>query len=244
MTLPGLLTLYRALYRALGLALILGAALPALAETPPAQSHEAIRTAVREFLLAREISPGAEMEVWVNDLDPRLRLAACERPLEVFLPPSAPPAGRVTAGVRCTGASRWSLYVPARVRWLDEVVVAARELTRGSRIDAASLSLERRDLARLPRGYFLTAGEAAGLVPDRTVARGTVLHPGLLDTPLAVRRGGLVNIVARVAGAEIRMKGKALDAGAMGARIRVENLSSGRELEARVVSAATVRVDI
>jgi flagella basal body P-ring formation protein FlgA len=230
--------------RALGLGLLLLLPLTVLAEPAPSQSHEAIRAAVRNFLLSRDASPGAEMEVWVNDLDPRLRLAACAEPLEVFLPPSAPPAGRVTAGVRCNGTTRWSLYVPARVRWLDEVVVAARELPRGQRIDPASLTLERRDLARLPRGYLLTLDQATGLVPDRTVTQGTVLHPGLLDIPLAVRRGALVNIVARVAGAEVRMKGKALDAGPLGARIRVENLSSGRELEARVVSDATVRVDI
>ena len=96
-----------ALTRALAGALLLGLALPGAAGDAY-QSHAAIRPAVRDFLLQRDASPGAEIEVQVDDLDPRLRLAACERPLEVFLPPSAPPAGRVKK--RMWGVRGWQSH--------------------------------------------------------------------------------------------------------------------------------------
>jgi flagella basal body P-ring formation protein FlgA len=214
------------------------------AVTGPFQTHESIRNEVRAFLLKRNRSAGSDMEVQVNSLDPRLRLALCDRPLEVFLPPSAPAVGRVTTGVRCTGKRPWSLYLPSRVSLFAQVVVARRDLARGKPIPRAALTLERRDLARQRRGYFLQIDEVAGKEAHRRVGRGAVLNPGLVQDPPAVHRGAIVSIVARISGIEARMKGKALAEGTLGQRIRVENLSSGRELEARVVSAGTVRVDI
>jgi len=218
----------------------------AAASAPPDayQSPESIRDLVKQHLIDRVESRDAESEVTVDDLDPRLRLSRCDRPLEAFLPPSAPEAGRVTVGVRCRGSAPWSLYVPSRVRLLQEVVVARRELERGEMIQAGDLTLETRDLARLHRGYVLDPDKAVGLTPQRTIRRGRVVTPSLLRVPNAIDRGAQVNIVAWIGGIEARMKGEALGDGARGERIRVKNLSSGKELEGRIVSSGVVRVDL
>ncbi len=236
-------------YRCIALvcsALLLGAAtLPAAAGADARlQPHDDIRETVRAFLLERAQRPGAEIEIEIGRLDPRLRLGRCARALEAYLPPSGRTLGRVTIGVRCDGDSPWSLYVPAQVQAFAPVVVAARQLERGSTLGRGDLRLERRDLGRLHRGYFLDPARVVGKSADQVVRRGRTLDPGMLSAATTIRRGEQVNIVASLGGIEARMRGKALSPGAVGELIRVENLSSGKELQARIVSAGTVAVDI
>lgn len=208
------------------------------------QSLTELRELVRQFLQDANGGGSAEPEIEVSTIDNRLRLNHCERALETYLPPSGNKAGRVTVGVRCTGASPWSLYVPAQVRLLDQVVVVKQDLTRGTLLGAEDVELQQRDLASLTRGYLLKLDEAVGRTLDRPVRRGQVLAPAQLETPNQIKRGEKVSIIASIGGIEARMQGKALARGNPGERIKVLNLSSGKELEARVISAGTVRVDI
>ncbi len=210
----------------------------------PAQSHASIRDAAREYLAQLHTQSSAEVEIEVNRLDRRLRLSRCDQPIEAFAAPSRRSSGRVSVGVRCGGGKPWSLYLPARVSLFEQVVVAAREIPRGSRLQAADLRLERQDLARLGRGYFLHPEELMGKQAHRRIAVGRILTPGQVKTPPAVTRGSRVSIVAHVGGIEASMPGTALANGKAGERIRIENLITERELEARVISAGVVRVDI
>ncbi len=230
----------------LGLLLVGMLALPSIqaASTGPQQSHASIRETVKRFLLSQAPNGTGKVEIEVRRLDTRLRLARCDQPLETRLPPSGRKTGRVTVGVRCNGTSPWSLYVPARVVLLAEVVVVQRALRRGQRIDESDLALEEHDLARQHRAYFTRIEDVAGKIADRAMQTGRILHPALLDDPLAIERGSRVNIIARIGGIQASMRGQALDNGSLGERIRIRNLDSKRELEARVVSAGTVRVDI
>lgn len=229
-------------------ALILGllSISPLWASEQTIQSRESIREHVRQFLLQRAtVGAGShEVVIKVNAMDARLRLSLCDKPLEAFLPPSARASGRVTVGVRCTGSKPWSLYVPAGIQQFDQVVVAKRHIKRGGLVTRADLTLERQDLTRLRRGYFLHPDDVLGLIAERGIRHGTTLTPHLLEQPMAVKRGARVVIIARIGGIEARMKGKSLDNGSLGEQVRVKNLSSKKELEARVISAGLVRVDI
>jgi flagella basal body P-ring formation protein FlgA len=215
-----------------------------LAEKSAMQAHSAIREAAHHFLAQQNADTSGEIAIEVNRLDPRLRLSRCDQALEAFLPAAGKTIGRVTVGVRCNGSSPWSLYLPARVQRFDDVVIANRKLTRGQAIQAGDLRLERRDVSRLRRGYFQHIARAAGKIAERDVARGKVLSPSQIRMPDAITRGSEVSIVANIGGIQARMKGRALRNGVLGERIPVKNISSNRELEARIISAGTVRVDI
>jgi flagella basal body P-ring formation protein FlgA len=208
------------------------------------QSHSSIRDAARNFLLQRSASTSGSVEVDVKRLDARLRLQRCDRALEAFLPASGKTSGRVTVGVRCNGGKPWSLYLPARVKRLETVVIAKHELMRGQPLRRSDLTLEQHDVGRLRRGYFVDLQRVIGQIPERNLPRGRVLSPKQLKAPDAIARGSEVSIVASIHGIQARMKGLALDNGALGERIRVKNLSSNKELEARITSAGTVQVDI
>ncbi len=206
------------------------------------QSHEAMREAAATFL-ARQTSGGAiAPRISVSRPDPRLRLAACDRPLETFLPAGARPAGNVAVGVRCNGVRRWTIYLPASVREYREVVVLTRPMPRGAKLGASDVRLEVRDTTGLYDGYQRDPKRVVGMLTRRSLAAGSVLTERAVEAPRLVRRGQQVVMVARAGGLEVRSAGNALSDGAEGDTVRVRNMRSERVVEALVTAPGTVVV--
>lgn len=222
--------------------LAMGSAM-ALAATP-SQSHESILEAARQHVLDQSDRYPSPPEVQTDRLDSRLRLAACDIPLETFSPPNNRQTARVTVGVRCTGTKNWTLYVPVTVIIMADVVTAAKELRRGRILTAQDLVIEQRDIARLHRGYLANLKEAIGKQVKYNIRRGQVITPAKVASPKAVKRNSRVTIVAQNPAIQVRMKGTALESGAVGDRIRVRNNSSKRELEAEVLAQGIVQVTL
>ncbi len=209
-----------------------------------AQSHDSIREAARRHVLEKTAGYSVPPTVSVGRLDSRLRLQACDKPLETFSPPAGRSLGRITVGVRCSGTKPWSLYVPVTVAIITDVVVAARDLSRGAILTSKDLELVAQDITRLHRGFMERPGQAIGKTLKRNLRRGQVLTPNQIAAPLAIKKGSRVAIVASSGAIQVRMQGKALGNGATGERIRVQNLSSKKEIEATVISPGVVRVSM
>jgi flagella basal body P-ring formation protein FlgA len=208
------------------------------------QSHNSIREAARQHILEHSEEYPAPPDVQAGHLDNRLRLAACGQPLQTFSPPGKRLLGKVTVGVRCDGDKPWTLYVPLNVSVMSQVVVAKTELTRGSTVTREDVKLEKRDIARLHRGYLESLDKAIGKTVKYSVRSNQVVTPSRIDSPLAVKRNGRVTILAANSSVQVRMTGTALENGSIGQRIRVKNRSSERELEARVVGQGIVQVTL
>lgn len=222
-------------------AVLLGLAGPAIGAQ--LQDHASIKQAAESFIAdVVRSSHGAEATVRAGSLDSRLRLARCDIPLEAFQPGGSRALGNTTIGVRCTGSTSWTLYVPVSVSLFGEVVVAARPLTRATLLTAADLKLARRDLAQLHNGYFDTIDQAIGMQAGRNIAVDTAISTVLVKEPLAVKRGQRVNLVALAGGLEVRMAGEAMSDGTTGQRIKVRNLRSKRVVDGIVKSATTIQV--
>lgn len=207
------------------------------------QSHASIRQTAEHFISESvEASHGMPPAVSTSALDSRLRLSQCELPLEAFQPTGGKLLGNTTVGVRCTGGNPWTLYVPVKASLFDNVVVAARPLTRDSILGADDMKLERRDLAQLHTGYFTDAAELTGMKITRSVAMNATLTTTQVREPLAVKRGQRVNLIAAKGGIEVRMNGEAMADGAAGDRIKVRNLSSKRVIDGIVESGSTIQV--
>ena len=65
---------------------------------------------VEDYLATGQIE--GRYEIQVNNLDPRLRLAQCDKELTATLESPAQPMGRVTVRVRCEGSSPWTIFCP------------------------------------------------------------------------------------------------------------------------------------
>lgn len=206
------------------------------------QPLESIREAVQLFLEKSVAAGQGETEVTVGQLDRRLRLARCAKPLDTSLPATVEPLGNITVSVSCEGPKPWSLLVQATVARFVEVVVAARPLARNLPLDADAIRLARVDVSQLRGGYYASEEEVAGQLMRRSVRAGTVLTNTMLKPPLLIKRGEKVIIHAKSGPIQVRMEGLALQAGALGEVIEVKNLSSSQVIEAVVVSPGVVRV--
>ena len=101
------------------------------------------------------LAPGAmRVEIEPGRLDPRLRLAPCER-IEPYLPPGARAWGRSRVGLRCVqGPTPWNVYLPVTVKVFAPAWVAASALPAGSELQP--------EHAAPGRGRLGRHGHAAG----------------------------------------------------------------------------------
>lgn len=217
---------------------------PANAADLAFQSHESIQSAAVEHLRGMTSAGDADsLTITAGNMDPRLRLPRCGMPLEAFLPPAARVTGHTSVGVRCSGNKPWTLYVSVRVSIARTVLVSRTNLPRDHQISASDLEPRLLEL-RSAREFFETTEALVGQVTRRPVAAGTAISADLVKVPVAVRRGDSVIVVAQTNGIAVRMPGKAAETGAVGARIRVENLRSGRLIDALVTAPGEVSVTL
>ena len=221
------------------------AAVPLAAGAAGTQPLAEIRAAARAHVARLYAAEGAvRHEIAVQRLDPRLRLARCDRPLQTFDPPGARRHGNTVVGVRCPGSSPWTVYVPVRVALIRPVVVTRRPVPRGAVLTRADLALRERDTATLPLGYLTRIEAAVGQRARRALPAGAVVAPGALERTPVVRRGQRVILLARTGVIEVRVAAVALADAAAGERVSVRNLRSRRVVEGVAVREGVVRVTL
>jgi flagella basal body P-ring formation protein FlgA len=206
------------------------------------QSHSSIREAAERHALDTAQSLPGTPQVKVGSLDSRLKLSACDQPLEAYESPNGLTGGRGVVGVRCNGSKPWKIYVPVHVALLEQVVINRRPLVRGQTITAGDVLLDEVDTSGLHQAFFTRISDVVGLRSKRAVNAGSTLHAGMLERARLVRRGSQVQILALADGLQVRMRGKALADGGRGDRIRVKNLNSGRVITGTVAAAGVIEV--
>ncbi|MBK1726928.1 flagellar basal body P-ring formation chaperone FlgA [Halorhodospira neutriphila] len=225
---------------ALLLLLLIGSA---AAADRPRQSPEALEAAAEAFLEEALAEAYEEVEVTARGLDGRLSLRPCNAPLEAFIPHGRDPLRASTVGVRCTGEAPWTVYVRTEIEARSSVLVAARPLQRGARLRRSDVSAAMRDVRRIHGQWYTDPQEVVGQQVRRRLRQGEPLTASQLEAPVLVERGERVLIEAgRGAAIRITSRGRALDDGRQGERVRVENLDSGQEIEGRVIGEGRVRV--
>lgn len=233
----------KSVYRfTIGLALF--STVASAADKPQYQSLQSIRNAAEAFLQVQNQDQDGEIDIIVNNLDRRLRLRQCSQPLQGFLSPGSQNIGRTSVGVRCEDEHPWSIYVTAKVDIRKPVVVTIHAIPRGIPIRAEDLTLEPHNIADLRLGYLESMEQAIGNVPKQNIAAGRILTRQTIAAPKIVHRGELVTILSENPNFSIRMAGKALADGSKGNRIRVENTSSKRIIEAEITGPGIVSVSL
>jgi flagella basal body P-ring formation protein FlgA len=228
----------------IGLAVLLAASLGTGAASDEIQDLDAIRQAVESFV-ATQTPPGpGTRTIEVDNLDSRLRLQACTAGMQTSFPPGGRSGGNRTVGVSCPGPKPWTIYVSVRISYRGDVLVAARSLPRGSAVGASDLVVQERDLQGGPFGYLTQTEQAVGMRTTRAVRAGMPIAEGILEEVPVVTRGQKVWMVAESANLKVRMVGTALQDGAVGDRVRVENASSKKVVEGIVAQNGIVRISL
>jgi flagellar basal body P-ring formation protein FlgA len=184
---------------------------------------------VQQFTLdaARHQSPAHRIEVQVGGLDPRLRLATCER-AEPYLAGVTRLWGPSRVGLRCVqGPTRWNVFVPITVRVFGPAAVATAPLPAGSVVALQDLSQAEVDLAENASSTFADPARIAGRTLVRAVPAGQAVREAHLRPRVWFAAGDEVRLVARGTGFAAVGAGQALNAGVEGQPVRART-ESGR----------------
>jgi flagella basal body P-ring formation protein FlgA len=205
---------------------------------------ETLRRVANDTIQAHARDAGGPVTVTLTDPDPRLRLAACTRPVEGAIVGDGELHDFTTVGIRCNGAVHWAIYVRATVTTELTVLVARSVLARGSEPSMASFDRVRRNVPGTGADYVTSEDGLRGLRLRTPLAAGEVLTRARLETAALVHRGQRVTLLARNAGIEIRVAAIALADGRPSELIQVQNENSRQVVDAVVREAGVVEVPL
>lgn len=180
----------------------------------------------------------------LGHLDSRLRLKACHEQLSIEFTRRDQVYGNTALTVRCPVKAGWKIHLPARIDVFDDVVVTAKPLLKGQKIDNSAISFQKHNIARLKNGYYSKHSALHQLEARRNLARGTILTPSNLSPLLLVRSGQQVTLVLDYRGLQIKSTGKALRSARMGQLVKVRNSQSQKIVEGVVAGEGLVRISI
>ncbi len=138
-------------------------------------------------------------------------------------------------------ARRLPLRFTGTVAETTEAAVLTRPLARGDVIRASDVVAERRPRAQVgAEGIDLK--QAIGLSARQALRAGQPLRSSDLVKPLVIQRNEPVTIQFEMPGISLTVRGKALEAGAVGDLIGVLNIQSNRPLQATIAGPGRVTV--
>jgi flagellar basal body P-ring formation protein FlgA len=219
--------------------------MPSFAGEPGIQALADISSTAEQFAIAAfDTNIYTDLKVEAQAMDARLRLKQCEVPLQAFSNSPTLKAGRTTIGVRCDGATPWSLYLPVNISANVAVVMIKGPVTRGTILGAANLQLVHMPVTQLPPNYLSNIDEVTGRELSRAINGDSFATVAMLKQKNMIQKGQEVIILAQSAGFQVRMGGTALENGQNGERISVKNNNSGRTIEGTVVAENVIAVSL
>lgn len=217
--------------------------------------HTAYRPVTPEWMRARITSAIHHRMTWARD---EIELAAWRVPepfkvavgatlLDVRFRPGEDFLGRVNLELLFRDPLdargkplRRQASVEAIVR--RDVVVMRTDVRRGRPLTGSALHTERRDLRKLPRDVVTDIETALGIPAAHNLARGATLTRNALQRANVIRRGDLVQVDVTNEALELRVDARAVERGAIGDTIRVENPTTRQRFLAIITGSGTARI--
>ena len=198
-----------------------------------------------EFIAQRLEGQGADFEIHRFKVVGNGPIPEGNISVELMNRTEGKPMGHVTlpASVRVDGKQVRRLILSGWIDSFEEVVCASQPLTRGTVLTPEDLSLEKRNVSKLPSNVLRSSEFLAGKRLKRSVKEGTVLLANAVDVPPLIKKGDRVTIVVESSTLRITAVGVAKGQGSAGEQIRVQNLMNDKEIVAAVVDSSTVKVN-
>jgi len=227
-------------------ALLLGLASPLAGAEPASALAGEVEQQVRELALSgtKANAAGApRVEITVGQLDPRLRLAPCQR-VEPYLPEGMRMWGKSRVGLRCVqGPSKWNVYLPITVQVFGKALVATSGVSAGSVLTAADLSQAEVDLAEDNAPAVVNAELAVGRTLTHALKAGQSLRQSHLKARQWFAAGETVTVLAQGDGFSVAGEAQALNPGIEGQPVRVRT-EGGRVLTGLPVGERRVELPL
>ncbi len=149
----------------------------------------------------------------------------------------------VTATILQEGQEHGQVRMTGDLRLFGTVVSTLKKLNRNEIVGESDVAAKRQDISMLDAGLIHDPKEAVGKKLKTSLPAGAILYAQALDAPTLVHRGERVTIMATSQAIKITAPGEARNSGALGETIRVKNLTSRREIHARVTGVGLVEAE-
>lgn len=143
-----------------------------------------------------------------------------------------------------TGTSLRRWYVPVQLRWWANVVSVRQELPARTLLQSSMLQVQRRDIAGHMGVWWKEVVKLEGMRLTRPLHAEDVVFSNAVRRPPLIKRGDRVTMIVGNGSFLVRAAGKAMKSAGLGEKILVQNMRSKKRVEAIVVDAHTVRVQI
>jgi flagella basal body P-ring formation protein FlgA len=165
------------------------------------------------------------VEVELGQLDPRLKLAPCDK-VKAYVPNGVQMWGKTRVGLRCEqGPVRWNVYWPVTIKVWGQALVAVNSLRAGSNINAEDLRMAEVDLAAQTSPAVTRAADVIGRAVYRNIEPGHSLRQDDVKARRWFAAGDPVRLTVRGEGFQASSDGTALTPGDEGhcARVRTDS---------------------
>lgn len=223
---------------------LLSAAALAEASQVPSPREAEIRSAVMAYVQQKTADLGCETRIKRLSIAGTPSFPAGALEYEVVAPQQWQGWGKAGISVVTRKGDRvvCNSTVWVEIEALVEMVVTVRQINHGSVITTADLALRKQDIAAVQGRYLARVEDAVGKKARHTFRPNATIRSDQLERVPLIRQGQLVTIIAENERMRITVTGRAKSAGAEGDTITVQNMSSLKELPAKVLSADTVQI--
>ena len=133
---------------------------------------------------------------------------------------------------------------PLRVAQYVDVFFSDSPITRGARLNVSQLISRPVDVLKQFAGAVPVNANIRGYQLSTNIRANTPIKWNYLSKVTLVKKGQLVDVFASGNGIYVTMKGKALEDGVEGGNVTVENLSSSKKFQAKVLNENSVKVHL
>lgn len=192
-------------------------------------------------VLGQEASGALRPELILGRLDPRLRLAPCQR-VEPYIPPGTRLWGRSRIGLRCLeGVVRWNVFLPVTVRAWGPAWVLRRPVAAGAVLTQEDADIAEIDWAEQHAAVLADTDKWVGQQAAYALAAGQALRQNMVRPVPSFGPGTQVRVASQGNGFRVTVTGEALAAGIEGQQVKVR-LKGGRIVTGTVKEDQTVEV--
>lgn len=203
-----------------------------------------VRQAVTAFVTNRTAAMGWEVHIRRITISDALKFPDGITDYEVVAPQKWEGWGNINVSVVARQKDRVLRNIPVRidVEALVDMVIAVRQLEHGSILAAADVALQKREITQNSQFAARSIAEVVGKKSRITLRANQPVRVDQIERVPLIKSGQMVTILAENGVLKITVTGKAHSSGAEGDIIRVQNLTSLKEIPARVIDGSTVQV--
>ena len=206
--------------------------------------EQEVRDAVTAFVTTRTAGMGWDVSMRRISISGVVKLPEGAVDYEVIAPQKWEGWGHISVAVLARQNDKVLRNIPVRVdvEALADTVVALHQIGYGTIITSADLVLQKREISYSSLHTARTIAEVVGKKARTTLRANQPVRSDQIEKIPLIKSGQLVTIIAENGVMKVSVTGKAHSSGAEGDVVRVQNLTSLKEIPAKIIDAATVQV--